>query len=173
MLFRSPHFSAQTDCRQVAFMARLSSSVPVDWLKVDTFTVPTDRPESDGTLQWNETTLVLVEVAGGGKQGIGYTYSDRATASLIHDALADVVKGADAMSPPNAYMSMWRRVRNLGRPGMCSMAISAVDCALWDLKARLLDQPLVTLLGQMREGAPVYGSGGFTSYTDRQLAEQL
>lgn len=53
------------------------------------------------------------------------------------------------------------------------MAISAVDCALWDLKARLLGVPLVTLLGQVREGAAIYASGGFTSYTDRQLADQL
>lgn len=77
------------------------------------------------------------------------------------------------MAPTAAYMSMWRRVRNLGRPGICSMAISAVDCALWDLKAKLLDLSLVTLLGQVRQGIPVYGSGGFTSYSDRQVAAQL
>jgi L-alanine-DL-glutamate epimerase-like enolase superfamily enzyme len=53
------------------------------------------------------------------------------------------------------------------------MAISAVDCALWDLKARILDVPLVTLLGQVRTGAPIYGSGGFTSYSDQQLSSQL
>ena len=80
---------------------------------------------------------------------------------------------ADALSPQAIYMAMWRRVRNLGRPGICSMAISAVDCAVWDLKARLLGIPLVTLLGQVRRGATVYGSGGFTCYTDNKLAEQL
>ncbi len=68
---------------------------------------------------------------------------------------------------------MWQHIRNLGRPGICSMAISAVDCAVWDLKAKLLDLPLVTLLGQMRRGIPVYGSGGFTSYSEEQLASQL
>jgi L-alanine-DL-glutamate epimerase-like enolase superfamily enzyme len=70
-------------------------------------------------------------------------------------------------------MEMWRRIRNLGRPGICSAAISAVDCALWDLKARLMGLPLVRLLGQLQEGATVYGSGGFTSYSDDQLTKQL
>jgi L-alanine-DL-glutamate epimerase-like enolase superfamily enzyme len=47
------------------------------------------------------------------------------------------------------------------------------DDALWDLKARLLDVPLVTLLGQVHASLPVYGSGGFTSYSIEQLQAQL
>jgi L-alanine-DL-glutamate epimerase-like enolase superfamily enzyme len=150
-----------------------SQTVPVERLSVQAYTVGTDFPESDGTLEWDRTTMVLVLVQGGGRQGLGYTYADTATAALIHDTIAPSIQGSDALSPPAAYMAMWRRLRNLGRPGICSMAISAVDCALWDLKARLLEMPLVTLLGQVREAAPVYGSGGFTSYSDRQLARQL
>ena len=53
------------------------------------------------------------------------------------------------------------------------MAISAVDTALWDLKARLLDLPLVTLLGQVRDALPIYGSGGFTNYSNEELQDQL
>src|SRR5438270_11922656 len=150
-----------------------SDAVPIDRVDVSSFTVPTDLPESDGTLEWNQTTLVLVEVSGGGKRGLGYTYAGVAAAQLIQQVLIEVVQGADAMSPASAYMAMWRRIRNLGRPGICSMAISAVDCALWDLKARLLGVPLVALLGQVRQGAQVYGSGGFTSYSQKQLASQL
>ena len=150
-----------------------SQTVPVERLSVQAYTVRTDFPESDGTFEWDRTTLVLVLAHGGGRQGLGYTYADTATAALIHDTIAPFIKGSNAMSPPAAYMDMWRRLRNLGRPGICSMAISAVDCALWDLKARLLETPLVTLLGQVREAAPVYGSGGFISYSDRQLARQL
>ena len=146
---------------------------PIEKIRVSSYTVPTDFPESDGTLKWDSTTLVLVEVIGAAKTGIGYTYADSATASLIQDELAASVQGMDVMSPPAAYESMWHNIRNLGRAGTCSMAISAVDCALWDLKARVLDLPLVTLLGQMNEGAPIYGSGGFTSYSHQQLAEQL
>ncbi len=152
---------------------RKPETIPVEAIHLSSYAVPTDSPESDGTLEWNKTTLVLVEARGGNSCGLGYTYADNATATLIRDTLAELVTHADAMSPPAAYASMWRGIRNLGRPGICSMAISAVDCALWDLKARLLNLPLVTLLGQVRDGAPVYGSGGFTSYSDRQLADQL
>jgi L-alanine-DL-glutamate epimerase-like enolase superfamily enzyme len=140
---------------------------------VSTFTVPTDFPESDGTLQWDKTTLVLVEIQAGGHTGLGYTYAGASTAKLIQGVLAEVVKGTDPTAVTATYMALWERVRNLGRPGVCSTAISAVDCALWDLKAKLLKVPLVTLLGQVRAGAPVYGSGGFTSYSDKQLADQL
>ncbi|HJT54368.1 MAG TPA: enolase C-terminal domain-like protein [Candidatus Angelobacter sp.] len=154
-------------------MKNTRNKTTVEKVKVSTFTVPTDFPEADGTLDWHKTTLVLVEVTAGGKHGLGYTYADEAAATLIQKLLADVVTGADAMAPTAAYESMWRRIRNLGRPGICSTAISAVDFALWDLKARLLNLPLVTLLGQLRKGAAIYGSGGFTSYSDRQLADQL
>lgn len=149
------------------------SRIPVETLQVSCYTVPTDVPESDGTLEWDRTTLILVEAKAAGKCGLGYTYADSSTAFLIQHTLAGIVIQSDAMSPAAAYASMWRKIRNLGRPGICSMAISAVDCALWDLKARLLDVPLVTLLGQVRAGAPIYGSGGFTSYSAQRLAEQL
>ncbi|HEU5336670.1 MAG TPA: enolase C-terminal domain-like protein [Terriglobales bacterium] len=154
-------------------MAVLTANPRIERIDVSTYTVPTDSPESDGTLKWEKTTMVLVEVYAGGHTGLGYTYADASAAKLIHSTLAEAVKGSDAMATTAAYMAMWKRIRNLGRPGICSAAISAVDCALWDLKARLLGLPLVTLLGQVRPGAQVYGSGGFTSYSDQQLQQQL
>jgi L-alanine-DL-glutamate epimerase-like enolase superfamily enzyme len=147
--------------------------VPIQKLEVSAYVVPTDFPESDGTYAWKKTTLVLVEATAGGKTGIGYTYADTATAALIRDTLAEVVRGRDAMAVPGAWSAMVAAIRNIGRPGVASMAISGVDSALWDLKARLLDLPLVTLLGAVHEAAPVYGSGGFTSYSIGQLREQL
>jgi len=145
----------------------------IDRITVSAYTIPTDFPESDGTLEWDRTTLVLVEATSGDSTGIGYTYGSTAVAVLIRDTLISIVLGLHAMSPTAAYELMWKRIRNLGRPGICAMGISAVDCALWDLKARLLRIPLVTLLGPIRAGARIYGSGGFTSYSDAQLASQL
>ena len=133
-------------------------SAPVQSVSVQVFTVPTDKPEADGTLQWNSTTLVLCQIKAAGVQGIGYSYADEATAHLINNTLAQEIVGFDAMNVSAAWNVMVRRIRNLGRPGICSMAISAVDNALWDLKARLLTLPLAKLLGQVREAVPIYGS---------------
>jgi L-alanine-DL-glutamate epimerase-like enolase superfamily enzyme len=154
-------------------IARDSTVVPVKHIEVCSYTVPTDFSESDGTLEWDSTTLVLVQATAGDKKGLGYTYGDTAIADLIHHLLARVVEGRDAMAIPACWNAMVRRIRNLGRPGIASMAISAVDSALWDLKARLLNLPLVELLGAARESVPIYGSGGFTSYSDEQLQNQL
>lgn len=142
-------------------------------VRVSAFSIPTATPESDGTLEWNATTLVLVEVEGGGKSGIGFSYADTATATLIHDVLCGVIRGRSAFSVGGCWEAMVAAIRNLGRPGICSMAIAAVDNALWDLKARILDLPLVSLLGAVRAAVPVYGSGGFTSYKVPELQEQL
>ncbi len=116
---------------------------------------------------------MVVHAFAGNEIGLGYTYADSATATLIHKLLANVVAGQDAMSPVACWNQMARRIRNLGRPGIASMAISAVDVALWDLKAHLLNLPLVTLLGAVRDSVSIYGSGGFTSYSDEQLRNQF
>jgi L-alanine-DL-glutamate epimerase-like enolase superfamily enzyme len=77
------------------------------------------------------------------------------------------------MAIPACWRAMVDAIRNLGRPGVASMALAAVDAALWDLKARLLELPLVMLLGSARAAIPVYGSGGFTSYSEARLEAQL
>jgi L-alanine-DL-glutamate epimerase-like enolase superfamily enzyme len=145
----------------------------IEHIDVSAYTIPTSAAESDGTYEWDSTTLVVVELVASGVHGLGFTYADTATARLIHDTLAKVLIGCDAINIPAAWQAMVHTIRNLGRPGITSMAISAVDAALWDLKARLLGLPLVRLLGAVRQAVPVYGSGGFTSYTIEQLQSQL
>ncbi|MFF0425377.1 enolase C-terminal domain-like protein [Streptomyces sp. NPDC004520] len=145
----------------------------VEALEVDVLEFPTDAPEADGTFAWDRTTMVLVRVRGGGAAGLGYTYGDRAAADVVGGLLHEVVVGRTVLDVPSANEAMSRAVRNADRPGLIAGAVSAVDVALWDLKARLLELPLADLLGRARTDVPVYGSGGFTTYTDRRLAEQL
>ncbi|WP_448188765.1 enolase C-terminal domain-like protein [Azospirillum sp. sgz301742] len=145
----------------------------IEGIGVEAFTIPTDQPEADGTMDWDHTTLIAVTAKAGGRTGLGYGYADTATARLIADALAARVRGIDAFDTNRAWIVMTEAVRNLGRPGIAAMAISAVDVALWDLKGKLLDRPVADLLGRARDGTPAYGSGGFTSYSDGTLVEQL
>lgn len=145
----------------------------VERLDVHAYTIPTDEPESDGTLEWDSTTVVVVEAHAGGRTGLGYTYCNTAAAEVVDGQLKDVAESADPMDVRAAWLEMGAQLRNSGRPGIAFCALSAVDQALWDLKARLLDVPLVVLLGAAHDDVPIYGSGGFCSYSDERLREQL
>lgn len=151
----------------------MRGEAPIESIAVEVLVVPTDAPESDGTFAWNATTVVLVHVRAGDEIGLGYTYADRATATLVHETLSPIVRGREALDVPGAFVAMVQAIRNLGRPGIASMAISAVDVALHDLKAKLLGVSLIDLLGAARARVPIYGSGGFCSYDDETLCAQL
>ncbi|HEV7206033.1 MAG TPA: enolase C-terminal domain-like protein [Jatrophihabitans sp.] len=142
-------------------------------VRTATYTFPTPQPEADGTLRWDSTTAVAVTLEAGGRTGLGWTYSSPAAAAVVHDKLADAVLHRDACDITAGWTAMRQACRNLGTRGLVMQAISAVDIAWWDLKARLLDLPLTSLLGRCRTHVPVYGSGGFTTLTDDQLAEQV
>jgi L-alanine-DL-glutamate epimerase-like enolase superfamily enzyme len=145
---------------------------PVQTLRSASYLIPTDLPEADGTLAWDSTTVVVVHAEAGGQTGTGWTYSTAAAADVVTGVLAGVVRDRPALDVPASNEAMFRAVRNFGGRGIASAAISAVDIALWDLKARLLGTAVTALLGTAGP-VPVYGSGGFTTYDSKQLTEQL
>ena len=145
----------------------------IEALDISAYEVPTDEPESDGTLEWSSTTIVIVEARAGTTAGLGYTYADRSAAVLIESKLRSVVERRDAMDLAAVWTDMGAAIRNAGRPGAGMMAVSAVDIALWDLKSRLLGLSVADLVHPAHGAVPVYGSGGFTSYSLDRLQEQL
>lgn len=145
----------------------------IERIGVRVYTVPTDAPEADGTLAWDHTTVVLAEAVSGPHTGIGWTYGAPAAAAVVRDELAPLLTGRDPHDTSGAQEAMNRAVRNTGRPGLVSGAISAVDLALWDLRGHLLGLPLVRLLGAAARPVRVYGSGGFTTYSAAQQERQL
>jgi L-alanine-DL-glutamate epimerase-like enolase superfamily enzyme len=145
----------------------------VEHIRLGVFNIPTPSPESDGTFEWRKTTLVIVELTSGGVTGLGYTYANAATARVVHDHLIDVVRGQACFDVERLWRDMFAKLRNVGTDGIAAMAVSAVDCALWDLKAKHLGLPLVHLIGAIRPELPVYGSGGFCSYTEPQFRQEF
>jgi L-alanine-DL-glutamate epimerase-like enolase superfamily enzyme len=151
----------------------LHAEAPIAQIAVSAYRVPTDAPEADGSFAWDSTTLIVAEVTAGGRTGLGYTYAATASAAVIEDVLAVPLIGADAFATERLWQTMVGAVRNIGWRGVAATAISAVDVALWDLRGRLLDAPLVHLFGSARDSVVIYGSGGFTSYSEARLRDQL
>src|SRR5205823_14030617 len=149
-----------------------AGAATVTQLAAAAYLIPTDAPEADGTLTWDATTMVLATARAGGAEGIGWSYAAAAARNVITDALAGAVIGRSALDVPGSSEAMIRAVRNIGRPVIAATAISAVDIALWDLKARLAGCPLARLLGQVRPSVPAYGSGGGTRYYAEPSREQ-
>jgi L-alanine-DL-glutamate epimerase-like enolase superfamily enzyme len=145
----------------------------VEAVRAAAYTVPTDAPEADGTLAWDSTTIIVVEVQAAGMTGLGWTYGSAACVRIVEDTLRSVVVGRPVLDIGATWSAMVAQLRNIGRPGVGGMALSAVDCALWDLKARVLGVPLHRLLGAVRDSVPLYGSGGFTNQDRDQLTAQL
>lgn len=150
-----------------------SGGASISSVEAAAYRIPTDNPEADGTYSWQATTLIVVHLRAGGHTGVGYTYADASATTLVTGHLAKAIEEADSFDIAGCWLAMQRSVRNLGRSGLAACAISAIDAALWDVKAKHLGLPLATLLGRCRDDVPIYGSGGFTSYSDEQLREQL
>jgi L-alanine-DL-glutamate epimerase-like enolase superfamily enzyme len=91
---------------------------------------------------------------------------------VIEAKLASAVEGADALMPERCWAELQVQARQLGHAGIAAMAISAVDVALWDLKARLLGVTVADALPRFHKSVPVYGSGGFCNYSEGELRDQ-
>jgi L-alanine-DL-glutamate epimerase-like enolase superfamily enzyme len=151
----------------------VSVAAPIERVQTAAYSFPTPSPEADGTLSWDSTAVVTVTVEAGGQVGLGWTYSSPAAAAVVEHHLASAISGIDACDVQASWEAMHRACRNLGTRGLVMQAISAVDIACWDLKARLLGVSLTRLFGRCRDEVPIYGSGGFTTMTDQQLDEQV
>jgi L-alanine-DL-glutamate epimerase-like enolase superfamily enzyme len=146
----------------------------IDRVRVSAYDIPTATDqESDGTLVWDATSVVVVEVGCAQYTGLGYTYCDAAAGRVISSKLSHLVRGADPLMPQKVWSQMQMQARQMGHGGIAAMAISAVDVALWDLKAKLLGVCLADALPRYRERVPIYGSGGFCNYSRDQLREQV
>ncbi len=150
----------------------MTDEIAVRGLHAAAYQIATEVPEADGTLTWDKTVMVVAHADAGGMRGTGWTYSAAAAAQVVTGVLAEVVTGRPALDVAGSNEAMYRAVRNLGRGGIAAAAISAADIALWDLKARLLGTSVTSLLGGAGP-VPIYGSGGFTSYDNQQLRDQL
>ncbi len=137
------------------------------------YKIPCEIHESDGTFEWDSTTIVVVSIKMDQWTGMGFSYGHEACLDVIKNTLSPHLKQIDVQDLPSIFGHMKNSVRNIGLHGIAAHAISAVDIALWDLKAKILDKPLCQLWGKTQDKIPIYGSGGFTSESPEKIARQF
>lgn len=111
-----------------------------------------------------------------GLEGIGVTYHEvggEATRELILRNMAPKLMDRDPLENEAIWQEFFHYLRGVGRKGLMYGALSAIDIALWDLKGKIVDLPLYRLLGGNRTKIPVYASGGWTSFSDDQLVDEM
>ena len=108
-----------------------------------------------------------------GYEGLGICQAAPGTRQVIETALKDVLIGQDPFAIEKLWNDMFWRVRGYGRKGVALCALSGVDIGLWDLKAKALGLPLYRLLGPYAESVPIYGSGGWTNFSQDELVAEM
>jgi L-alanine-DL-glutamate epimerase-like enolase superfamily enzyme len=137
----------------------------IAFVGVDHYRIPLPVVLSDSTHgDIAEFELVTVRIRdAAGIEGLGYTYTvgrgGAAVAALIRHDLSPVLLGAEPDRIEALWQRMWWALHYGGRGGSASLAISAVDIALWDLKARRFGTPLWRLLGGHDPRVPAYAGG--------------
>ena len=108
-----------------------------------------------------------------GLEGLSPSGGGRAGQTLIEGTFKELLVGQDPLNIEKIWDDLFWCVRGVGRKGLAFCALSAVDVALWDLKAKHFNAPLYQLLGPYTDTVPVYGSGGWTNFNIEELvAEQ-
>ena len=104
------------------------SETAIEGLEVTAYRIPTDGPESNGTLEWDSTTVVLVQVRAANVTGVGFSYASESTAVLIREKLKSLLLRSDALDTQGIWKQTVRTIRNLGRPGINAAASSCRTC---------------------------------------------
>lgn len=150
----------------------------IESIRTDSYRVPLEEVLSDsthGSIPHFELVTVRVRDKDGA-EGMGYTYAVNSGAAafqvLIEGYLKDVVIGRDADATEKLWQDMWWKVHYSGRGGHATSAISAVDVALWDLKAQRLNMPLWRLFGGYDPVVDVYAGGIDLDFTIDALLKQ-
>jgi L-alanine-DL-glutamate epimerase-like enolase superfamily enzyme len=145
----------------------------LDRLDADLYRFPTPTPQTDATLGWDASTVVAVTAHAGDLTGLRWTYSTAAAATLVRDVLCSALSGRPVDNVAGAFEQMRRVCRNFGIRGVVMQAVSAVDIAVWNLKARVHGLVLPDVFGKVHEDVMVYGSGGSLRMTDAEMSAQL
>jgi L-alanine-DL-glutamate epimerase-like enolase superfamily enzyme len=147
-------------------------------VKTTLLSVPLKNPIADSTHTLNAIDWILVDVyAEGGLVGsshmLTFDYGRELLCGIVDYELKRVVVGMDATLIASVWQACWERVEYIGQTGVAAWGLAAINIALWDLLGKSLNCSVSRLLGGCREQVPIYGSGGWLSYSMEQLLAEV
>ena len=142
------------------------------------YKLPPHRPIVDAIQEFRFMEAICIRVRADGKEGFGLTYTigrgGQAVKNLLDSEFVPRLLGEDALDTERIWEKFWHELHWIGRQGIFSLALSAVDIALWDLKAVALNQPLYELLGAGRKAMPTYNTDvGWLNHSKDQLVQEV
>ncbi|KXI28813.1 mandelate racemase/muconate lactonizing enzyme family protein [Paraglaciecola hydrolytica] len=150
------------------------TAIDVEYFKVPLAEVLSDAKHGDHT----HFELMLCRVTcADGMQGVGYTYTGgkggRAICSLLHDEMRPLLMGKDASDIDGIWHKLQWEYHYVGRGGLLSFAISAVDIALWDIKCKRADLPLWKMAGGASNKTKCYAGGIDLNFSEAKLLANI
>jgi L-alanine-DL-glutamate epimerase-like enolase superfamily enzyme len=138
-------------------------SLRIEGIEAAYYRLPLEAMGDAGHGAIDSEEIITVKLRAGGLEGHGYAYTigrgGRAVHALVTHDLAPLLAGRDAGDIAGLWELMWQRLLYVGRGGLASFAIAAVDIALWDLRGLAQRKPLYRLLDASSKEIPAYGSG--------------
>lgn len=139
-------------------------------IRVESFRWPRAKPISNGKHTYTHSGVGLVFIdTDEGTTGIGLGGGKGVIGATI-DSLKPLLIGEDPINVERLWHAMWVP-KLIGRRGLTTRAISAIDIALWDLRAKVAGMPLYKMLGGFRNKMPTYIAGGY--YEDGKGLKEL
>ncbi|MCC7104854.1 MAG: mandelate racemase/muconate lactonizing enzyme family protein [Chloroflexi bacterium] len=135
-----------------------------------------NRPPKDTYYPTNHYVITRI-LTDEGLEGLGYTMlvggsGSRSVRTYLEESIIPAVIGEDPAFIGCIWDQLYRNDRGIRKPGIPLYGISAIDIGLWDLLGKATGKPLYQLLGATRPNIPVYGGGGYISYSVKQLVEE-
>jgi L-alanine-DL-glutamate epimerase-like enolase superfamily enzyme len=127
--------------------------------------LPVLRPRTDAIQAFVKQETIFVEVVtAGGVRGLGYSYTigtgGRAVLELLTSELLALLPGCDVSSPEAVWSKLYSATRSIMVGPLTTLALAAIDTAVWDARAHHCGLPLSELAGGAQRGVPVYDTEG-------------
>jgi L-alanine-DL-glutamate epimerase-like enolase superfamily enzyme len=149
----------------------------IDEVRVTKLVMPLKKPIADSThvlkkIEWIVVEILTDEGITGNSFMLTFDYGTELLKGIVETELKKEIIGKDPQYINKIWDAVWNRTEYIGQSGVAAWGIAAIDIALWDLLGKSLGSPVYKLLGAYTDEVPIYGSGGWLSYSTDELLDE-